>query len=87
MPLFEKHCADCRNALGEDFAEVHRWLDEFYPTMGPRHRSVRHHTAGVEEVRRLWGDRAVQAAEIHIRADHRGRIPTEQEAKISALFT
>jgi hypothetical protein len=87
MPLLEKHCEDCRIILGEAFTEVHEWLDEFFPTMGPRHRSVRHHTAGVEEVRRIWGDKAAQAAEIHIRADHRGRIPSEQEAKLSGLFS
>lgn len=30
---------------------------------------MRHHRQGIEEVRRLWGDRAALAAEIHIRQD------------------
>jgi hypothetical protein len=87
MPTFDKHCSDCRLALGEDFADVHRWLDEFFPTMGPKHRCVRHHAAGVEEVRRTWGDAAAEAAIIHIKADCKGKVPTEQEARISSLFS
>jgi hypothetical protein len=87
MPDLEKHCADCKNQLGEDFHEVHEWLDEFFPQMGPKHRVERHHTAGVEEVRKKFGDRAAIAAEIHIRADCDGKIPTMQEIELWKLFT
>lgn len=87
MPTFERHCSDCKAALGNEFPEVHKWLDEFFVKMGSRHRSVRHHEGGVEEVRRMWGDEAAEAAAIHILADCRGRIPTEKEARISSLFS
>ena len=41
--------------LGKPFEEVHRWLDEFagQPPYGMRHRKLRHHLAGIEQVRKL----------------------------------
>ena len=71
MPSFTDHCAECRERLGEDFAEVHQWLDALFAERGPRHRRVRHHLAGVEEVRRQWGDKAAEAALLHVVADLR----------------
>ena len=57
--------------MGESFKEVHYWLDEFHgkEPYGTRHRHLRHHLQGIEEIRRRWGDRAAQAAEVHIRQD------------------
>ena len=34
-----------------------------------RHRKLRHHLACIEQVRKLWGDRAAEAAWLHIIAD------------------
>jgi len=50
---------------------VHFWLDEFMgaPGIGARHRRKRHHLEGIAEVRRLFGDRAAEAARLHIIAD------------------
>lgn len=87
MPSFEKHCEDCRKELGEEFPDVHIWLDEYFSSMGPKHRIVRHHEGGVKEAERLFGPMGKKAAEIHIKADCDGRIPTEQEAKMWSLFT
>jgi len=87
MPKFEKHCQDCMEQLGESFEEVHTWLDEFFEEQGPSHRDVRHHEGGVEEVRKKWGDRAAEAASIHIKADCKGKIPTIYEAKLNSLFS
>lgn len=86
MPSFEKHCEDCIKELGEPFPHVHLWLDELFKKLGPKHRDVRHHTGGVEEVRKAWGDRAALAAEIHIRADCGQHIPAEDEAQMWSLF-
>ncbi|HZM05951.1 MAG TPA: hypothetical protein VFC44_23360 [Candidatus Saccharimonadales bacterium] len=71
MPSFQEHCAETVVALGEPFEQVHLWLDEFAgkPPHGMRHRKLRHHRAGVEEVRKLWGDQAAEAARLHIIAD------------------
>jgi len=87
MPSFEKHCEDCERELGDRCEEVNRWMDELFASMGPKHRIVRHHEGGVKEAEKLFGAIGKKAAEIHIKADCSGRIPTELEAKMWSLFT
>lgn len=79
MSTLEEHCRDCVRELGEPFAHVHEWMDELQPEYGPMHRPFRHHSDGVKWVRARWGDAAAQAAEIHIRKDCGGRLPTPVE--------
>ena len=57
--------------LGEPFSEVHLWLDKFFgqEPYGTRHRHLRHHREGIEQVRNMWGDKSALAAEIHVRMD------------------
>ena len=71
MPSFEQHCAESVQLLGEPFEEVHRWLDEFAfrPPYGLKHRRLRHHLAGIMEVRKHGGDKAAEAALQHIISD------------------
>jgi len=73
MAYFEQHCAEALSKFGKPYAEVHRWLDEFAgkPPYGMRHRKKRHHLAGIEEVRKRWGDEAAEAARQHILTDLR----------------
>lgn len=77
MPDLEYHCKECEELLGQRFAQVHKWLDELmydkniklrYRT---RHRKFRHNREGIEKVRKMWGELAAKAAEIHIRTDLR----------------
>lgn len=81
MAGFEEHCRDCLAELGERFGQVHEWLDELQAEYGPMHRPFRHHTGGVERVRALWGEQAARAAEIHIRRDTGGRLPTPRQLR------
>ena len=74
MPKFEEHCEDCVRALGKPYEEVHKWLDELFASVGADHRDIRHNCLGVEKVRKMWGDEAGKAAEIHIVADE-GKVP------------
>ena len=69
----EDHCTQALASFGQEFREVHEWLDEFAgkPGYGMRHRRVRHHRNGIEEVRRQWGADAAKAAEQHITTDLR----------------
>jgi hypothetical protein len=71
MPSFEQHCNETLAFLGKPYAEVHEWLDEFAgkPPYGMRHRKLRHHLAGIEDVRRQWGNEAAEAAKQHIVSD------------------
>ena len=86
MSSIEEHREDCRRELGEDFKHVHEWLDALFSALGPKHRSARHHAGGVEQVRKMWGDRAALAAGIHIRKDCGGDIPTEKQAQMWSMF-
>lgn len=79
---YKEHCKQCEQVLGKQWGVVHRWLDEYARTSYPSkaHRAIRHHKEGVEEVKKMWGDEAVKAAEMHIRADLEcDEIPTEKE--------
>ena len=68
--------------MGREFEYVHRWLDatarDYFPWVG--HRQIRHHKEGVEEIRKLWGDEAAKAAEMHIITDE-GKVPTKEEIR------
>lgn len=81
MATFEEHCQDCQDQLGERFEAVHRWLDELQADYGAMHRPFRHNTEAVEQIRRRWGDSAALAAQIHIRRDTGGTIPTKQQLR------
>lgn len=74
---FDEHCAECTEKLGKPFDEVHHWLDEFAKIEGWNHRCRRHHKEGVEEARKLFGDEAAKATELHIRSDCNGELPTQ----------
>jgi hypothetical protein len=80
MARLTVHKLDCVYYLGQGFEEVHRWLDEYakqYPVevFEDQHRSFRHNKEGVEEVRKKWGDRAADAARLHIARDELGEFP------------
>ena len=67
----EEHESQALKTFGKPWTEVHKWLDEFAftPQYGMRHRRVRHHRAGVEEARKLFGDEGADAALQHIKSD------------------
>ena len=64
MASLQGHCADCRRELGEDFKHVHEWLDALFKVLGPKHRSARHHTGGVDQARKMWGERGAGRREL-----------------------
>src|SRR5437867_2600977 len=71
VPSFAQHCEESVRLFGDAFEVVHKFLDELAgkPPYGMKHRRVRHHLAGIEEVRRRWGDKAAAAARQHVVAD------------------
>ena len=81
MASYKEHCAECEEKLGNAWYVVHRWLDEHFARMGydVRHRDIRHHSLGIEEVRKMWGDEAAQAARIHIEMDFMGYVPKNDD--------
>jgi len=71
MPSFEEHCRETAEKYLKPFEEVHIWLDEFAgkAPYGMKHRRVRHHQAGVNEARNLFGMDGAHVAKDHIIAD------------------
>ncbi|MGV1098731.1 DUF6915 family protein [Thiovibrio sp. JS02] len=69
MAYLHEHCFDCKQRLGKEWKEVHKWLDALFAEYGAAHRCHRHHTEGIEEIRRMWGDEAAIAAKIHVLVD------------------
>lgn len=47
--------------------------------MGDSLAELRHHLAGIEQVRELWGDQAAEAARLHIIADLKQKGWTEDQ--------
>jgi hypothetical protein len=87
MSSYEEHAHECKVKLGNEWGEVHRWLDALFIKLGPKHRSARHHRDGVNEVRRQWGPDAARAARLHILADYgTRRVPTASEAQRWSLL-
>lgn len=83
MSTFRQHCEDCKVQLGAEYPQVHHWLDELFRYFGGAHRAYRHHTEGVEAVRKAWGYMAGEAAKIHILADfpHLKEVPKPEDYK------
>ena len=81
MASYKEHCAECARKLGEPFCAVHRWLDAFFVKCGfdVKHRDIRHHEKGIEEVRQKWGDKAAEAARLHIATDFGGWVPKDDK--------
>lgn len=71
MPSLKEHCAESIRLFGKPFTEVHLYLDALAgsPECGMRHRCKRHHEAGLERVKRIFGEDAVKAARQHIVSD------------------
>jgi hypothetical protein len=88
MANLSEHEKDCKERLGKPFTEVHLWLDEFakkYPVtiFEDQHRKYRHNKQGLEEIREMWGDEAVEAGLLHLVRDtfgciEEGRLKNEE---------
>jgi len=65
-----QHCTDCQRLLGQTFAPVHAFLDQYATKYGGLgHRLLLHHRRGVELVAKRFGEEARPAAELHIIRD------------------
>ena len=42
MPRHKVHRLIDRIFLGREYPDIHRWMDEPYKRLGPRHRMLRH---------------------------------------------
>jgi hypothetical protein len=65
------HQLESRILFGDDFIQVHLWLDQFQGTeqYRMRHRRVRHHEAGIKEAIRIFREEGDPVARQHIISD------------------
>lgn len=74
----------------DDYIEIHNWFDETKICYGDiRHRALRHHTFGINECVKKFGDYLINSdgtkvavryvAEQHVIEDCGGRIPSVQD--------
>jgi hypothetical protein len=78
MAGFEQHAEDCQRFLGDRCEAVNLWIDDYFKTLGPYHRKIRHHWEGIREAAAVFGDVGYQAAIIHILRDCRN-IPHRED--------
>ena len=71
MPKFEKHCKISEKHTGERFEELHKWMDGPQKELGISHRTKRHDTSSISEVRERWGDNGVREFLRHIEEDYK----------------
>lgn len=79
MPSFKTHCAISKKRTGNDFAELHRWIDEPTKRLGHDHRMKRHYFNEDDKntIKRYWdakreglGEKAVIEWLFHIALDN-----------------
>ncbi|MDH7564063.1 MAG: hypothetical protein QHH24_04165 [Candidatus Bathyarchaeota archaeon] len=79
MPSLKTHCAISKKRTGNDFAELHRWIDEPTRTLGVDHRIKRHHYNENDKntIKQYWdskrkglGEKAVIEWLFHIALDN-----------------
>ena len=72
MPPLKTHCAISMKRTGNDFAELHRWVDEPTKDLGPEHRRERHHYSDGDKItiKNRWGEKAVIEWLFHIAIDN-----------------
>ena len=72
MPDFETHCKISKLRTGEEFRELHTWMDEPKNYLGPDHRIERHsfHNGYKNFVEGKWGKKAVVEWLFHIALDN-----------------
>ena len=79
MPRFRTHCAISKKRTGNDFAELHRWIDKPARELGSDHRIERHYFNEDDKntIKRYWdakgqglGEKAVIEWLFHIAIDN-----------------
>jgi len=70
VPPLTLHLLADRIVFGKEYENVHRWMDDWgWQHLGFLHRIYRHDARAIEEIRRMWGDDAAKAGELHLWLD------------------
>lgn len=76
MASLKQHEQDCINQLDNPYTHVHRFLDQYakYFHGYKTHRRILHNKYGLQVVKEKWGEKAYQAALLHIKRDRYGKL-------------
>lgn len=71
MPSVNVHCAISKKRTGNEFAELHEWIDKSKKP-GPDHRVKRHYynVKDRNQVKKRWGEKAMIEWLFHIAIDN-----------------
>ena len=72
MPSLWVHCAISRERTGDNYKELHEWIDAPHKEKGINHRTERHSFNLKERnfIKKTWGDKAVTEWLFHIAIDN-----------------
>lgn len=73
MPVNRFHCALSKKRTGQDYKELHKWIDDGCGIRGKDHRNSKRHTYNEEtlrDIKKLFGDEAVGEWLFHIAIDY-----------------
>ncbi len=70
MPSINKHCYYSEKRTGNSYRRLHEWMDKPREVLGVDHRSVRHDTSYIPEVKEKFGKEAVPEFLQHISSDY-----------------
>ena len=71
MPSLKIHCANSRKRTGNSYEELHKWMDEPQKELGINHRTERHDTSYIPEVKERWKGIGVREFLNHIAEDYK----------------
>ena len=66
MPNLKKHCLISKKRTGNEFKDLHEWMDEGHKFLGQDHRFERHSGAYIPYVMETWGKEGVKEFLNHI---------------------
>jgi hypothetical protein len=71
MPNNKQHCRISKKETGEEFSELHEWMDAPQKELGISHRTERHDTSHIPFVKKKWGAEGVREFLRHIEEDYK----------------
>jgi hypothetical protein len=70
MPNKKEHCRRSKERTGKTFEDLHEWMDGPQKELGVNHRTKRHDTSYIPEVKEKWGGTGVRELLRHIAEDY-----------------
>ena len=71
MPKVDIHCKNSKERTGEEFRELHEWMDDPQKELGVNHRTLRHDLSYISEVKKKFGIKGVREFLRHIAEDYK----------------